>query len=47
LFSACGEIEDTAEQQKQHRKWVVDRLRRMKKIFGPRLTLIAKNLPSQ
>ena len=37
-----GSIEDSAEQQEQHRKWAVDRLLRFKKVFGPRLPALAK-----
>lgn len=37
-----GSIEDSAEQQEQHRKWGVDRLLRFKKVFGPRLPALVK-----
>ena len=39
---ATGSIEDPAEQQEQHRKWAVERLLRLKKVFGPRLPALVK-----
>jgi hypothetical protein len=38
----AGSIEDSAEQQEQHRKWAVDRLLRLKKTFGPRLPALLR-----
>ena len=37
-----GSIEDSVEQQEQHRKWGVERLLKFKKVFGPRLPALAK-----
>lgn len=34
---APGSIEDSADQQEQHRKWAIARLLRLKKVLGPRL----------
>jgi hypothetical protein len=37
-----GSIDDPAEQQEQHRRWAIERLLRLKKVFGPRLTALAR-----
>lgn len=39
---ATGSIEDSTEQQEQHRKWAIDRLLKFKKVFGPRLSAVGK-----
>ncbi len=41
-----GSIEDSAEQQEQHRQWAVERLLRFKKVFGLRLAGLAKVVSS-
>lgn len=37
-----GSIDDSAEAQEEHRKWAIDRLLRLKRVFGPRLPGLAK-----
>lgn len=37
-----GSIEDAAEQLEQHRRWSVDHLLRLRRVFGPRLPELAK-----
>lgn len=39
-----GSIEDPADQWEQFRKWAIDRLLRFKKVFGPRLSALAKTV---
>lgn len=36
-----GSIEDPAEAHEQHRRWAVDHLLKLKKVFGPRLPAAA------
>jgi hypothetical protein len=38
---APGSIEDAAETYEQHQRWAVDRLLKLKKVFGPRLAIAA------
>lgn len=37
-----GSIEDSGDQQEQHRKWAVERLLRFKRVFGARLPALAR-----
>lgn len=39
-----GSIEDPADQWEQFRKWAIDRLLRFRKVFGPRLSALAKTV---
>ncbi len=38
-----GSVEDSTEQQEQHRKWAVERLLRFRQVFGPRLPALVKH----
>jgi hypothetical protein len=38
----AGSIDNAADQLELHRKWLVDRLLRLKKVFGPRLPSLVK-----
>jgi hypothetical protein len=42
--STQGSIEDSADDQERHRQWAVERLLRLKRVFGPRLMELAKTL---